>query len=66
MRIIIESERLILRLWEDSDNEEYFRMNQDPKVIEFLRGPMTMIEVKDFISAKNQQYEQRGYTLWAA
>jgi len=62
---IIETERLILRTWKAEDADEYYRINQDPNVIEFLLGPLTMQEVKDFIAAKNQQFEELGYTVWA-
>ena len=40
---IIETERLILRTWQESDAEAFFRINEDPKVIEFLPGPLTII-----------------------
>src|SRR5579872_4614167 len=63
---VIETERLILRTWQDGDIDEYYRINQDSKVTEFLRGPLTMQEVKDFIAFVNQQFDKIGYTLWAA
>ena len=34
--VVIETERLILRTWKDSDKLDYYRINQDPKVIEHL------------------------------
>ena len=63
---VIETERVILRTWRDDDVDEYYRINQDPKVIEFLRGPLTMQEAKDFVAFVNQQFDKIGYTLWAA
>lgn len=63
---IIETERLILRTWQESDAEEFFRINEDPKVTEFLPGPLTMEKVQDFIDAMNRQWEEKRYTLWAA
>ena len=63
---VIETERVILRTWEDDDVDAYYRINQDPKVIELLRGPLTMQEAKDFIAFVNQQFDKIGYTLWAA
>jgi RimJ/RimL family protein N-acetyltransferase len=62
---IIETERLILRTWQKEDAEAYFRINQDPKVIEFLTGPLTMEQVNAFITGANKQFEERGFTLWA-
>ncbi len=66
MTAIIETERLILRTWEKEDSEAYFQINQDPKVIEFLRGPLTMKQANDFIQAANTHSAKHGYTLWAA
>ena len=66
MTIIIETKRLILRTWRKEDAKAYYQINQDPKVIEFLRGPLTMEQVNDFIPAVNRHHEELGYTLWAA
>jgi RimJ/RimL family protein N-acetyltransferase len=65
MAVIIETERLILRTWRQTDADAYFKINQDPKTIELLRGPLTMEQVNDFIPAVNNQQEKHGYTLWA-
>ncbi len=62
---IIETKRLILRTWEPQDVEAYYEINQDPKVIEFLLGPLSLQQVNDFIIAMNLQYELRGFTCWA-
>ena len=66
MTTIIETERLILRTWKKEDARSYFQINQDLKVIEFLRGPLTMEQVNDFIPAVNRHHAELGYTLWAA
>jgi RimJ/RimL family protein N-acetyltransferase len=63
--IIIETKRLILRTWKTKDAQPFFQINQDPKVIEFLRGPLTRDQVKDFISAQNAQQKKHGYSLFA-
>lgn len=65
MTTIIETERLILRTWKKEDADPYFQINQDPKVIEFLRGPLTMEQVNDFIPAVNSHGDKHSYTLWA-
>lgn len=65
MTTIIETKRLILRAWKKEDNQAYFQINQDPKVIEFLRGPLTMQQVNDFIIAANSHNDKHGYTQWA-
>lgn len=63
---VIETDRLILRTWKNEDANEFYRINQDPKVIEFLKGSLTMQEVTDFISLMNKQFKEIGYTVWAA
>lgn len=65
MPSIIETERLILRTWKTEDAVAYYRINQDLKVIEFLRGALTMEEVNEFIQAVNSHNDKYGYTLWA-
>lgn len=65
MSIIIETERLILRTWEKEDAESYHQINQDPKVIEHLRGSLTRKEVNSFIIAANEHQNKHGYSLWA-
>lgn len=65
MTIIIETNRLNLRTWGIADADPYFQINQDPKVIERLPGPLTIAQVKDFITRANKQQDQKGYTLWA-
>lgn len=62
---VIETDRLILRTWKEKDAEPYYQINQDPKVIEFLPGPITMEQANDFMVFMNTRGEQRGYTLWA-
>ncbi|MFN8911150.1 MAG: GNAT family N-acetyltransferase; N-acetyltransferase, partial [Alphaproteobacteria bacterium] len=39
---IIETKRLILRTWTAEDVKPFYKMNQDPKVTEFLLGPLTL------------------------
>lgn len=65
MSIIIETEKLFLRTWEEKDIEPFYSMNQDPKVIECLAGPMDIEQVKVFIKKMNTQQEERNYSLWA-
>jgi RimJ/RimL family protein N-acetyltransferase len=65
MRVILATERLILRTWKAEDAEAYFLINQDAKVIEFLPRSLTMQEVDDFIERVNKQQDERSYSLWA-
>lgn len=65
MNAIIETERLLLRTWLPKDIEPYYLINQDPKVIEYLLGPLSQEKVETFITRANTQQKERGFTLWA-
>ena len=65
MTKIVETPRLILRPWQEGDVLPYYRMNQDPKVVEFLPSSITIDQTKSFIKKMNQQLVERDYTLWA-
>jgi RimJ/RimL family protein N-acetyltransferase len=63
---VIETERLILRTWTATDTPAFFRINQDPKVIEHLPGPMTMEEIYTFIRNCNRCFTEKQFCLFAA
>lgn len=65
MNKILETERLILRTWTIADEAPFYLMNQDPHVIEFLKGPLSENEVKSFRIRMQKQFDDRGYTLYA-
>ncbi|WP_133128159.1 GNAT family N-acetyltransferase [Legionella nagasakiensis] len=62
----LKTSRLILRRWHEKDRKPFFQINQDHKVLEFLPGPMSKEQIKDFMRCQNQQLENRYYMLWAA
>ena len=61
----IETERLILREWKDTDILPFYEMGQDPRVMEYFPSLWTMEMVKDFISRMKIQLVEKNYTLWA-
>lgn len=63
---ILETPRIILRTWQTQDALPYFQINQDPKVIEFLMGSLSMEAVELFIQDMNTLFEKHSYTLFAA
>jgi RimJ/RimL family protein N-acetyltransferase len=63
---VIETERLILRTWQEDDALPYSKINQDPKVIEFLRGPMTLDDAKEFIQRHNDFFATQHMCFFAA
>jgi RimJ/RimL family protein N-acetyltransferase len=60
----IESARLILRNWRDDDVEPWVRMNSDPRVAEFLRGPYTRERSETTAREIRRTLESKGYGWW--
>ena len=65
MPIIIETERLILRTWCESDLEPMFQINQDPKVMEYLLPMNNKQETLSFIDRIFKHQDAYGYSLYA-
>ena len=63
--VVIETERLILRTWKDSDKLDYYRINQDPRVIEHLTGSITLEEASAIADKINLKQAEKGFCLWA-
>lgn len=59
--MIIETERLILRKLEDTDDERMFLMDSDPEVMKYLEPPVkSREESKKVIRMIQKQYEENG------
>ena len=61
-----ETERLILRLWQDSDIEPFFELNRDPEVVKYFPSALNQIESNALIKALKNCYDQNGFCPWAA
>ena len=58
MDLIIETERLILRPLELSDADDFFIMNNNPKVNTYLRNPIkTITEAKQYVKKIIDDYQ---------
>ena len=63
---MLETERLILRRWQDSDREPFAAMNADPRVMEFFPGTLTREESDRLIDDIEGHFDNRGFGLFAA
>lgn len=63
--IILETKRLLLRTWKESDIESMTAINQDPKVCEFLPRIGNRASTEAMIHRFIRQYKQHGFCLYA-
>ena len=60
------TERLLLRRWRDADLDPFAAINADPVVMEhFFHGVSTWADSAAFMHRIEQEFEQRGFGLWA-
>jgi len=64
--IHIETERLILRTWKDSDHEPFSELNADPEVMEFFPKTYTLEETEQTIKNIEAGFEKNGFGFYAA
>jgi RimJ/RimL family protein N-acetyltransferase len=64
-RIILETERLRLRSWIDSDRDLFREINSDPKVMEFFPFRRTYEEADAFLARLNDAITETGLGFYA-
>lgn len=62
---MIETDRLILRPWRDSDRAPFAAMGADPEVMRFLGPLMTRAESDAIVDRIQGQIERDGHGFWA-
>jgi len=63
---VIETERLILRAFRDEDRAPMAAINADPRVNEWLGGPISAAQTDASIERVNAHIAQHGYGFFAA
>ncbi len=63
---VIRTPRLLLRTWQAEDAPAFWELNQDPRVTEFLPGPLSMAQAEAFIAAQNDLFARSGACYFAA
>jgi len=61
----LETSRLLLREWVDTDREPFAEMNGDPEVMQFFPKPLSHEESDRFIIKSNQILSEKKFGLWA-
>lgn len=62
---MLETDRLILRRWQDSDRAPFAEMNADPRVMEFFPDVLTREESDQLIENIESHFDNRGFGLFA-
>ncbi|MBA3815534.1 MAG: GNAT family N-acetyltransferase [Parachlamydiaceae bacterium] len=62
---VIETERLVLRHWQQEDLEYFAAMNTDPHVMEFFPAVKNFDESLREYQAIEKHFENHGYGWWA-
>ncbi|WHU03860.1 GNAT family N-acetyltransferase [Sphingomonas sp. NIBR02145] len=62
---MIETSRLILRRWQDSDRPAWHAMGRDPAVMEFLGPPLSAEDADAAMARQNALLGAHGYCFWA-
>jgi len=63
---MIETPRLVLRRWKESDREPFARINADPRVMEFFPACLTREESDALIARAERHFETHGFGAFAA
>jgi RimJ/RimL family protein N-acetyltransferase len=62
---MIETERLLLRAWQPSDEAPFAALNADPEVTRYLRGPMRRDESDELLARIRGHWQEHGFGLYA-
>jgi ribosomal-protein-alanine N-acetyltransferase len=62
----IETDRLLLRRWNQSDREPFARMNADPMVMEHFPATLSRAESDRLADNIEVHFERHGFGAWAA
>jgi RimJ/RimL family protein N-acetyltransferase len=61
---MIETERLIIRPWRDSDRSEYLASCNDEAVTTYLGGPAAVEDIDASLARIRKSQEENGFCFW--
>lgn len=62
---VLKTERLVMRQWSDDDRVPFARLNADPRVSEWLAGPLSTDESNALVDQNAVLLALRGFGLWS-
>jgi RimJ/RimL family protein N-acetyltransferase len=61
----LETDRLLMREWQEGDLKPFAEMGQDPDVMRYFPKQMSQEDAEQFITKSNLFLQHKGFTLWA-
>ncbi len=61
----IETERLLLRRWRDSDREPFAALNGDPETLVYFPSTLSRQQSDALVDRIESVFQERGHGLWA-
>jgi RimJ/RimL family protein N-acetyltransferase len=61
----LDTERLLMRRWRESDREPFARLNGDPETLVFFPSTLTRQESDALVDRIEARFATYGYGLWA-
>jgi RimJ/RimL family protein N-acetyltransferase len=61
----LRTQRLLLRRWKRSDRAPFAEINADPRVVEFLPGPLAPDQSDALVDRIEAHFHEHGFGLWA-
>jgi len=62
----METERLVLRRWHNSDRQPFAQLNADAQVMEFLPSILSEQESNSLVDKIEAHFQEHGFGLYAA
>ena len=61
----VNTERLVLRRWRDSDRGPFAALNADPETMQYFPATLDRAASDAFVDRIESRFEEQGYGLWA-
>jgi RimJ/RimL family protein N-acetyltransferase len=61
----IQTSRLIMRRWQDSDREPFADLNGDPETMQYFAATIDRAASDAFVDVMESRFDEQGYGLWA-
>jgi RimJ/RimL family protein N-acetyltransferase len=61
----IQTDRLLMRRWQDADREPFAALNADPETMPYFPDTIDQAASDSFVDRIEARFDEQGYGLWA-